>query len=126
MSIYFVDRSDGRCYKHNRDSIAMSWLTAVGNWFSNTINCDSFISEPCPSSSRSPEPKKERKYHYSFNIEDKGIDVSGFIVHTAKKNQGRHKFRVHLDSNDNSRFDKNDSFYGHSGLKTKDSKKGVG
>lgn len=78
------------------------------------------------SKSRSPEPKKERKYHYSFNIEDKGVDVSGFIVHTAKKNQVRHKFRVHLDSNDNGRFDKNDSFYGHTGLKTKHSKKGVG
>nr|BDD45744.1 hypothetical protein 47 [bacterium] len=78
------------------------------------------------SKSRSPEPKKERKYHYSFNVEDKGVDVSGFIVHTAKKNQGRHKFRVHLDSNDNGRFDKNDSFFGHTGLKTKYSKKGVG
>ena len=110
----------------------MSWITAVGSWFQGAaekFECAPAIDaiSHCPQpSSRSPEPKKEREYHYSFNVEDKGIDVSGFIVHTAKKNQGRHKFWVHLDSNDNGRFDKNDSFYGHSGLKTKDSKKGVG
>ena len=107
----------------------MSWLTAVGSWLQGagwTFDCGLNPYQEGCLSQRSPEPKKERKYHYSFNVEDKGVDVSGFIVHTAKKNQARHKFRVYLDSNDNGRFDKNDSFYGHSGLKTKDSKKGVG
>jgi len=107
----------------------MSWITAVGSWLQGagkTLNCVFDTDDDgCPHS-RSPEPKKERKYHYLFNIEDKGVDVSGFIVHTAKKNQARHKFRVYLDSNDNGRFDKNDSFYGHTGLKMKHSKKGVG
>ena len=73
----------------------MSWITAIGSWFNEAGN--SIASAPFGRevetfpSSRSPEPKKERKYHYSFNIEDKGVDISGFIVHTAKKNQGRHK-----------------------------------
>ena len=102
--------------------------TATGTWIATSNINAGFIDL---ARQRSKEITKDdlidqRKYHYSFNVEDKGVDVSGFIVHTAKKNQGRHKFRVHLDSNDNGRFDKNDLFYGHSGLKTKDSKKGVG
>ena len=89
----------------------MSLLTAVGSWFQGagkTFNCTILPLDGCPNS-RSPEPKKERKHHYLFNVEDKGIEVSGFIVHIAMKNQGRHKFRVHLDFNDNGRFDKYDS-----------------
>ena len=100
--------------------------TATGTWSSNITSGFIDLARRKSKEITKDDLIDQRRYHYSFNVDDKGVDVSGFIVHTAKKNQGRHKFRVHLDSNENARFDKNDKFYGHTGLKTKHSKKGVG
>ena len=84
-------------------------------------------------SSRKPEPistksskSKKRNHHYTFDIDDNGIDISGFIVHSDKGQGKGHKFRVFLDSNENGRFDKNDLFNSKSGLKQKHAAKGVG
>lgn len=99
----------------------MSWLTAIGCWFpwQNPERCKQ-------AQARSSEPKKERKYHYGFDVDDNGQVINGFILHTDKYKGKRHKFRVYLDSNENNRFDKSDSLIGRSGLKAKHSKSGVG
>ena len=76
--------------------------------------------------SRSPEPTKHRNHHYTFDVDDNGVDINGFILHHNKHKGNRHKFRVYLDSNENGRFDKDDLFIGRSGIKAKHSKKGVG
>ena len=75
---------------------------------------------------RSKEPKPQRKHHYTFDVDDNGLDINGFILHTDKHKGKRHKFRVYLDSNENGRFDKNDQLIGKSGLKKKHAAKGVG
>ena len=76
--------------------------------------------------SRSPEPTKQRNHHYWFDVNDNGVDINGFILHHNKHEDKRHKFRVYLDSNENGRFDKDDLFFGRTGIKAKHSKKGVG
>ena len=81
---------------------------------------------PQGASLRSKEPKPQRKHHYTFDVDDNGLDINGFILHTDKHNGKRHKFRVYLDSNENGRFDKNDELIGRSGLKQKHAAKGVG
>ena len=100
--------------------------TAAGNW---VLKFDCAVSnnglKGCPSS-RSPEPKKQRNYHYAFDVDDNGLDINGFILQTDKHKGKRQKFRVYLDSNENGRFDKNDPLIGLSGLKKKHAAKGVG
>ena len=76
--------------------------------------------------SRSPEPTKHRNHHYTFDVDDNGVDINGFILHHNKHKGNRHKFRVYLDSNENKRFDKDDLFIGRTGIKANHSKKGVG
>ena len=65
-------------------------------------------------------------YHYTFDVDDNGLDINGFILHTDKHKGKRQKFRVYLDSNENGRFDKNDQLIGRTGLKQKHAAKGVG
>ena len=74
--------------------------------------------------SGSPEAKNQRKSHFSFDVVHKGLDINGFVLHSNK--HSRQKFRVYLDSNANGRFDNADLFYGKTGLKAKDSIKGIG
>ena len=104
--------------------------TATGTWITTSNINAGFIDLARRRSKEITEDDllafNQRKHHYTFDVGDNSLDINGFILHAAKKDQGRHKFRVYLDSNDNGRFDKNDSFYGHTGLKTKHSKKGVG
>ena len=89
-----------------------------------------FIAEDMISSfaakARPKEPKPQRKHHYTFDVDDNGLDINGFILHTDKHKGKRHKFRVYLDSNENGRFDKKDELIGRSGLKQKHAAKGVG
>ena len=92
--------------------------TAVGFWMTSGF--------PAPRKARSPETKKQRNYHYTFDVDDNGLDINGFILHTDKHQGKRHKLRVYLDSNENNRFDKNDLLLGRIGLKTRHSKNGVG
>ena len=92
---------------------------AVGFWMTNGLF-------PAPRKARSPEPKKERNHHYTFDVDDNGLDINGFILQTDKHKGKRQKFRVYLDSNENNRFDKNDVLLGRIGLKTRHSKNGVG
>nr|BDD45745.1 hypothetical protein 48 [bacterium] len=68
----------------------------------------------------------QRNHHYTFDVDDNGLDINGFIVQTAKPSHPRQKFRVFLDSNENGRFDKKDQLIGRSGLKQKHAAKGVG
>ena len=65
-------------------------------------------------------------YHYTFDVDDNGLDINGFILHHNKHEGKRHKFRVYLDSNENGRFDKNDQLIGRTGLKQKHAAQGVG
>ena len=76
--------------------------------------------------SRSKEPKPQQKHHYKFDVDDNGLDINGFILHTDKHEGKRHKFRIYLDSNENNRFDKDDQLIGRTGLKQKHAAKGVG
>ena len=76
-------------------------------------------------SSRSPK-SKQRNHHYTFDIDDNGLDINGFIIHSDKGQAKRHKFRVYLDSNESGRFDKKDTLIGWSLLKQKFAAKGVG
>ena len=69
---------------------------------------------------------KQRNHHYKFDIDDNGVDINGFILHTDKHKGKRHKFRVYIDSNEDGRFDKDDLLIGRTGIKAKHSKKGVG
>jgi len=87
---------------------------------------DAFSSrKPKSSSNRSPK-SKQREHHYTFDVDDNGLDINGFVVHTAKHKGKKHKFRVYLDSNENERFDKKDELVGRSGLKQKHATKGLG
>ena len=83
-------------------------------------------SGPAGSKARSAKPKKQRKHHYTFDVEDNGLDFNGFILHTDKHEGKRHKFRVYLDSNENGRFDKNDELIGRTGIRQRHAAKGVG
>jgi len=74
--------------------------------------------------SGSPEAKNQRKSHFSFDVVHKGLDINGFVLHSNK--HSRQRFRVYLDSNANGWFDNADLFYGKTGLKAKDSMKGIG
>ena len=74
----------------------------------------------------STRTRKERKHHYAFDVDDNGLDINGFILHTDKHKGKRQKFRVYLDSNENGRLDKNDLLIGRIGLKQKHASKGVG
>ena len=74
--------------------------------------------------SGSPEAKNQRKSHFSFDVDHKRLDINGFVLHSDK--HSRQKFRVYLDSNSNGQFDNADLFYGKTGLKVKDSIKGIG
>ena len=73
-----------------------------------------------------PKQKKQRNHHYTFDVDDNGLDINGFILHTDKHKGKRQKFRVYLDSNENERFDKSDRLIGRTGLKQKHAAKGVG
>ena len=102
--------------------------TATGTWFSNMTS--GFIDL---ARRRSKEITKDdlvagdqRKYQYTFNVDDNGLDINGFIRQTDKHKGKRQKFRVYLDSNDNNRFDKKDLLIGRTGLKQKHASKGVG
>ena len=68
----------------------------------------------------------QRNHHYTFDVDHKGLDINGFILHTDKHKGKRQKFRDYLDSNENGRFDKNDQLIGRTGLKHKHAAKGVG
>ena len=81
---------------------------------------------PQRASLRSKKPKPQRNHHYTFDVDDNGLDINGFILHTDKHQGKKHKFRVYLDSNENGRFDKKDELIGRSGLKQKCAAKGVG
>ena len=67
----------------------------------------------------------QRNHHYSFDVDDNGLDINGFILQTDKHKGKKQKFRVYLDSNENGRFDKSDPLIGKSGLKQKHAAKGV-
>ena len=76
---------------------------------------------------RKPKAKsRQRKHHNIFDVNHKGVDFSGFIVHSANKHHHHHRLKVYLDANDNGRFDKKDELIGASKLKNMHSKNGVG
>ena len=128
----------------------MSWFHAIGDWFKSTdwftttTGCNpeavSHNEEACSvlhdlveytenSSNRARKQnksKKQRRSRYAFDVNDNGLDISGFVLHTDKHEGKRHKFRVYLDSNENGRFDKNDQLIGRTGLRNKLAAKGVG
>ena len=101
-------------------------MAPTGNW----VNAENIINQALLGNpifqSRSKEPKPQRKHHYTFDVDDNGLDINGFILHHNKHEGKRHKFRVYLDSNENGRFDKNDELIGRSGPKQKHASKGVG
>ena len=70
--------------------------------------------------------RNQRKHHYTFEVDDNGLDINGFVLHTDKHEGKRQKFRVYLDSNENGRFDKNDQLIGRTGIREKHAAKGVG
>ena len=77
-------------------------------------------------SNKSIKSNKQRLHHYTFDVDDNGLDINGFIIQTDKRKGKRQKFRVYLDTNENNRFDKNDQLIGRTGLKQKQASKGVG
>ena len=110
--------------------------TATGMWTPFVIDIPSyqppdplppFPLPPVKASARgSNKSKPQRNHHYTFDVDDNGLHINGFILHTDKHKGERHKFRVYLDSNENGRFDKSDPLIGMSGLKQKHAAKGVG
>ena len=70
--------------------------------------------------------RNQRKHQYTFEVDDNGLDINGFVLHTDKHEGKRQKFRVYLDSNENGLFDKNDQLIGRTGLRNKHAAKGVG
>ena len=68
----------------------------------------------------------QRNHHYIFDVDDNGLNINGFILHTDKHKGKRQKFRVYLDSNKNGRFDKQDQLIGRTGLHQLHAAKGVG
>lgn len=99
--------------------------TSNGMWSGFNESLD-YMAMVMSRKSRSKEPKPQRKHHYKFDVDDNGLDINGFILHTDKHKGKRHKFRVYLDSNENNRFDKDDQLIGRTGLKQKHAAKGVG
>jgi len=97
--------------------------SATGSWVNSKIH---YETAPQRASLRSKKPKPQRNHHYTFDVDDNGLDINGFILHTDKHQGKKHKFRVYLDSNENGRFDKKDELIGRSGLKQKCAAKGVG
>ena len=101
---------------------------AIGIW----IPIDIPVVEDKPPTLEPPMRKPEgsranqRNHQYTFDVEDNGLDINGFILQTDKHKGKRQKFRVYLDSNENGRFDKNDQLIGRTGLKQKHAAKGVG
>ena len=77
-------------------------------------------------SRKSRANSRQRKHHYIFDVNHKGVDFSGFIVHSANKHYHGHRLMVYLDANDNGRFDKKDELIGVSKLKNMHSHNGVG
>ena len=111
----------------------MSFVIAAACWANLASFCHdkSLDNNILIASLRSPERKQNkskniRKNHYAFDVDHNGLDVNGFVLHADKHEGKRHKFRVYIDSNENNRFDKNDLFFGRTGLKDKHSKNGVG
>ena len=106
--------------------------TADGSWYLNPWeHVQLFPDNYLRSSESKKEPKKnhskkQRKHHYAFDVDDNGLDINGFILHTDKHEGKRHKFRVYLDSNENNRFDNNDQLIGRKGIRSKHAAKGVG
>ena len=72
------------------------------------------------------QSQSQRLHHYIFDVDAKGLDISGFIIQTEKKRGKRHSFRVFLDSNDNAEFDKTDQLIGKKRLHEKSSVNGIG
>ena len=70
--------------------------------------------------------RNQRKHQYTFEVDDNGLNINGFVLHTDKHEGKRQKFRVYLDSNENGRFDKNDQLIGRTGIREKHAAKGVG
>ena len=70
--------------------------------------------------------RNQRKHQYTFEVDDNGLDINGFVLHTDKHEGKRQKFRVYLDSNENGRFDRNDQLIGRTGIREKHAAKGVG
>ena len=58
--------------------------SAAGNW-ALKVDC-AIIDNGLKGypSSRSPEPKKQRNYHYAFDVDDNGLDINGIILQTDK------------------------------------------
>ena len=83
-------------------------------------------SSPTTSSLRRKRPKRQRNHHYTFDVDDNGLDINGFIIQRYSKFHRRYKFRVYLDTDENGRFDRRDELIGMTGLKDKHSKKGIG
>ena len=88
----------------------------------------SLRSSPTTSSLRRRRPKRQRNrnHHYTFDVDDNGLDINGFIIQRYSKFHRRYKFRVYLDNNENGLFDRGDELIGMTGLKDKHSKKGIG
>ena len=99
--------------------------TATGSWVRTML---SLRSSPTTSSLRRRRPKRQRNrnHHYTFDVDDNGLDINGFIIQRYRKIHRRYKFRVYLDSNENGRFDKKDQLIGRTGLPQKHAAKGVG
>ena len=123
----------------------MSWFSAIGNWFKSTTDrvCNvagGLIEEACTDAEGDVEATinfsnralkrnkstKQRRSHYAFDVNDNGLDISGFILHVDRHEGKKHKFRVYLDSNENGGFDKNDQLIGRTGLRNKLATKGAG
>ena len=73
-----------------------------------------------------PSNRKQRNHHYTFDVDDNGLDINGFIIQRYRRGHKRHKFRVYLDTNENGRFDRKDELIGKTGLTRKLSRKGIG
>ena len=99
--------------------------TATGSWVKTML---SLRSSPTTSSLRRRRPKRQRNrnHHYTFDVDDNGLDINGFIIQRYSKFHRRYKFRVYLDTNESGRFDRGDELIGMTGLKDKHSKKGIG
>ena len=102
--------------------------TANGTWTPYVIDIPSYQPPTVEPSFRKPEGSRanQRNYNYTFDVDDNGLDINGFILQTDKHKGKKQKFRVYLDSNENGRFDKRDPLIGMSGLKKKHAAKGVG
>ena len=69
-------------------------------------------SSPTTSSLRRKRPKRQSNHHYTFDVDDNGLDINGFIIQRYSKFHRRYKFRVYLDTDENGRFDRRDELIG--------------